>query len=220
MGAADRALRCLGCACEVACGAPGRRRRGQEPHLWRPLHQAGLRASPGLSPAPIPGSKAPFLTHPSCKLVSIFPCFPLVLLRAVWLVSLSSGSGGISQGEGWWCLTPWLLSPGGEGPRSLRRVHLFSGRILQSSRSHGWGGQTRWRRKGACGVLERARAESVCMGWWGRGLGQCRAWLPAVRVGRLPYCDAHAAWAGTCPLGTWHPSPRPARGSRQGFTEG
>lgn len=114
MGAADRALRCLGCACEVACGAPGRRRRGQEPHLWRPLHQAGLRASPGLSPAPIPGSKAPFLTHPSCKLVSFFPCFPLVLLRAVWLVSLSSGRGGISQGEGWWCLTPWLVSRRGE----------------------------------------------------------------------------------------------------------
>lgn len=78
---------------------------------------------------------------------------------------------------------PWLLSPGREGPGSLRRGRLLSGRILQSSRSHGWERQTRRRRKGVRGVLERAWAENVCMGWWEERLGSenglaasCEVW--------------------------------------------
>ena len=90
---------CLGCVRQVVCGGPGRRWRGWEQHLRCPLSQAGLRPSLGLSPVPIPGSKSPSSIHPLCKLVSFFPCFPLILLPTVWLgISLSLGSGGIAHG--------------------------------------------------------------------------------------------------------------------------
>lgn len=107
------------------CGAPSTRLASALPPC---CHQ-----SPFLEASPLP-PPTPRVSWSCFSLVSPHPPPSCSACNRCSYISLSSGNGGISQGQGWW----WLILQGGEGPAVQQVTWLGRADSLEEKRRP-WG---------------------------------------------------------------------------------